>query len=48
MLVWIYGGGFTQGTINLANYSGEQIAKKGVIYLAIAYRVGVFGFMARS
>ena len=48
VLVWIYGGGFTQGTINLANYSGEQIAKKGVIYLTIAYRVGVFGFMAHS
>ncbi len=46
VLVFIYGGGFTQGTVNLANYSGENLAKKGVVYVAIAYRVGVFGFMA--
>ena len=46
MLVFIYGGGFTQGTANLANYSGEHLAKKGVVYVAMNYRVGAFGFMA--
>jgi len=46
VIVWIYGGGFTQGTANLANYDGGQIAKKGVVYVAINYRVGSFGFMA--
>ena len=46
VIVWIYGGGFTQGTANLANYDGEQIAKKGVVYIAMNYRVGSFGFMA--
>lgn len=45
VLVFIYGGGYTQGTINLANYSGEHLAKKGVLYAAIAYRVGALGFM---
>lgn len=46
VLVFIYGGGYTQGTINLANYSGEHLARKGVVYAAIAYRVGALGFMA--
>ncbi|MEW5983635.1 MAG: carboxylesterase family protein [Acidobacteriota bacterium] len=46
VLVFIYGGGYTQGTINLANYSGEHLARKGVLYAAIAYRVGALGFMA--
>jgi len=46
VIVWIYGGGFTQGTANLANYDGGQIAKKGVVYVAMNYRVGSFGFMA--
>ena len=30
----------------MANYSGEQLAKKGVLYVAMNYRVGAFGFMA--
>jgi para-nitrobenzyl esterase len=27
-------------------YDGEQIARKGIVYLTINYRVGAFGFMA--
>ena len=46
VLVFIYGGAFVQGTANMANYSGEHLAKKGVVYVAMNYRVGVFGFMA--
>ncbi len=46
VLVFIYGGGFIQGTANLANYSGESLAKKGVVYVAMNYRVGALGFMA--
>ena len=30
----------------MANYSGEHLAKKGVVYVAMNYRVGAFGFMA--
>ena len=44
VLVWIYGGGFGAGATSEANYSGEQLAKKGVILVSIAYRVGVLGF----
>ncbi len=46
VIVWIYGGGFTQGSASMPIYGGQNIVKKGVIYVAINYRVGVFGFMA--
>ena len=46
VLVWIHGGGFTAGTPGERLYHGEAIAKKGVVVVSIAYRVGVFGFMA--
>jgi len=46
VLVWIYGGGFGAGSTSEAGYSGEKLAKKGVVLVSIAYRVGVLGFMA--
>ena len=46
VIVWIYGGGFTQGSASMPIYGGQNIVKKGVIYVAINYRVGIFGFMA--
>ena len=30
----------------MANYSGEQLAEKGVVYVSVGYRVGAFGFMS--
>ena len=46
VLVFIYGGGFTQGSSAMANYSGESLAKKGVVYASFNYRVGALGFLA--
>ena len=46
VVVWIYGGGFTIGSASMANYNGEQLAKKGVVYVSLAYRVGALGFLA--
>jgi len=46
VLVWIYGGGFNAGSTSEANYSGEMLARKGVVLVSIAYRVGQLGFMA--
>ncbi|HNX79832.1 MAG TPA: carboxylesterase family protein, partial [Prolixibacteraceae bacterium] len=46
VLVWIYGGGFSFGTTAEPVYSGEKLAKKGVVYVSIAYRVGQLGFLA--
>ena len=46
VLVWIYGGGFSGGSTSDPNYSGEKLAKKGVVLVSIAYRVGQLGFLA--
>jgi para-nitrobenzyl esterase len=44
VLVWIYGGGFNFGSTSEAN--GEHLARKGVVLVSIAYRVGQLGFLA--
>lgn len=46
VMVWIYGGGFTSGATQYPLYDGTNLAKKGVVLVSIAYRVGVFGFFA--
>lgn len=46
VFVWIYGGGFTSGSSACAVYDGEEYARKGVVFVSINYRVGVFGFLA--
>jgi para-nitrobenzyl esterase len=46
VMVWIYGGGFTIGGTSLRQYDGENLAKKGVVFVSIAYRLGPFGFLA--
>jgi para-nitrobenzyl esterase len=46
VLVWIYGGGFTGGMTSVPMYNGEHLARKGVVVVSTAYRVGPFGFMA--
>lgn len=43
---WIYGGAFNVGSASMANYSGEPLAAKGVVYVALSYRVGALGFLA--
>lgn len=46
VIVWIYGGGFNIGSASMANYSGEPLAKDGVVRVNIAYRLGALGFLA--
>jgi para-nitrobenzyl esterase len=46
VFVWIYGGGLNSGSANCAIYDGEEMSKKGVVFVSINYRVGVLGFMA--
>jgi para-nitrobenzyl esterase len=46
VVVWIYGGGFTIGSASMANYRAESLARKGVVYVSVAYRVGALGFLA--
>jgi para-nitrobenzyl esterase len=45
VLIWIYGGGFNFGATSEAVYSGDKLAKKGVVLVSIAYRVGQLGFL---
>jgi len=46
VLVWIYGGAFNFGGTAEPTYNGEKLAKKGVVLVSIAYRVGQLGFLA--
>ncbi len=46
VLVWIYGGGFSVGYTSDPMYNGAKLAKKGVVLVSIAYRVGQLGFLA--
>ncbi len=46
VLVWIYGGGFLSGGAGVPIYDGAATARKGVVFVSINYRVGIFGFFA--
>ncbi|MFH0841196.1 MAG: carboxylesterase family protein [Bacteroidota bacterium] len=46
VMVWIHGGAFTGGSGTVPLYDGEEICKKGIVYVSINYRLGVFGFLA--
>ena len=46
VLVWIYGGGFGAGATSEPVYGGEKLARKGVVLVSVAYRVGRLGFLA--
>ncbi|HSL86030.1 MAG TPA: carboxylesterase family protein, partial [Bacteroidales bacterium] len=46
VMVWIYGGGFSMGSTSVPLYSGENLARMGVVVVSVAYRIGPLGFMA--
>lgn len=46
VMVWIYGGGFSEGSSSVAVYNGAALAKKGVVLISMNYRVGMLGFLA--
>ncbi|MBN1791557.1 MAG: carboxylesterase family protein, partial [Bacteroidales bacterium] len=46
VLVWIYGGGFSFGSTSDPVHNGGHLARKGVVLVSIAYRVGQLGFLA--
>jgi len=48
VMVWIYGGGFVGGQTSVPAYDGTHLAQKGVVLVSVAYRLGVFGFLAHS
>ena len=46
VLVWIYGGSNRSGWSYEPDYRGQELAARGVVVVSIAYRVGLFGFLA--
>lgn len=46
VLVWIYGGGFSSGGSAVPIYNGAAMARKGLVFVSVNYRVGIFGFFA--
>lgn len=43
VIAWIYGGGFVNGGSSPPTYSGENMARKGVVFVSFNYRLGRFG-----
>jgi len=48
VFVYLYGGGFSEGSAAVPVYDGEGLAKKGLVVVTLNYRVGVLGFLAHS
>jgi para-nitrobenzyl esterase len=46
VLVWIHGGGYTNGSASMPLYWGDKLAQRGVIVVTIAHRLGPLGFLA--
>lgn len=46
VLVWIYGGGFTEGDYTDAFYGPDFFLMEDVILVTIQFRVGIFGFLS--
>nr|WP_237234908.1 carboxylesterase family protein [Sphingobium sp. EP60837] len=46
VMVYIHGGGFTQGGSSPIVYDGSELTRHGVIVVTLNYRLGRFGFFA--
>src|SRR5687767_680036 len=46
VMVWIFGGAYTEGAGSSPHNNGENLAKKGVVLVTFNYRVGAFGFFS--
>ena len=46
VIVWIPGGGLTNGSTSIPLYDGAALARQGVVVVTVAYRLGVLGFLA--
>jgi para-nitrobenzyl esterase len=48
VIVWVHGGGYSGGSTSIPLYDGTGYAKKGVVLVSLAYRLGPYGFMAHE
>jgi para-nitrobenzyl esterase len=46
VIVFIHGGAFLAGSGSVPIYDGQAMAQKGIVFVTINYRMGVFGFLA--
>lgn len=46
VMVWIHGGGLTNGSGSTPLYWGDSLARRGVVVVTFNYRLGVLGFLA--
>lgn len=46
VVMFIHGGSFTGGSINETHFDGSAYALRGVIFVAVNYRLNIFGFFA--
>jgi para-nitrobenzyl esterase len=46
VMVWIHGGGLTNGGADRALYDGAAFAERGVVFVSLNYRLGPLGFLA--
>ena len=44
--VWIHGGGYVGGSTSIGMSDGTGYARKGVVLVRLAYRLGPYGFLA--
>jgi para-nitrobenzyl esterase len=44
VMVWFFGGAFTEGAGSVPLYDGDALARKGVIVVTMNYRLGPYGF----
>lgn len=45
VMVWYYGGGFSQGSGATNLYNGEPLSRQGVVVVTLNYRVGALGWL---
>jgi para-nitrobenzyl esterase len=46
VMVWIFGGAYTEGAGSSRHNDGEALARKGVVMVTFNYRLGPFGFFS--
>ena len=46
VVVWIHGGAYSNGSTSLPLYWGDRLARRGIVVVTIAYRLGPLGFLA--
>jgi para-nitrobenzyl esterase len=46
VMLWIFGGAYSEGGGSTPHNNGENLAKKGVLLVTFNYRLGIFGFYA--